>query len=233
MGEKGGNVAIVAGVGGVTDTAQRARFSSFEESTEEDWAIISPQLNVTQSLVPERVMRCRALRTDHGGFPVSRLEHSLQTATRAERDGRDEEYVLCALLHDIGDTLSPFNHPSIAADILKPFVSRGQSLDGRASRDLPGLLLLALHRAGPQHPRDSSGTTSTSSTPRSSAPSTTRRPSTPTTGASLSSTSNPSSGPGWSPPSRRRDPLRRVCHDRPPRPGPLTSPMRRTPFERR
>jgi predicted HD phosphohydrolase len=102
----------------------RATFKSFEESTAEDWAKITPQLNVTQSLVPERVVSLlRALETDHGGFPVDRLEHSLQTATRAERDGRDEEYVLCALLHDIGDTLSPFNHPAIAADILKPFVS--------------------------------------------------------------------------------------------------------------
>jgi predicted HD phosphohydrolase len=105
-------------------TTERATFKSFEESTAEDWAKITPQLNVTQSLVPERVISLmQALRTDHGGFPVDRLEHSLQTATRAERDGRDEEYVLCALLHDIGDTLSPFNHPSIAADILKPFVS--------------------------------------------------------------------------------------------------------------
>jgi predicted HD phosphohydrolase len=120
-------VAIV-GAGGATDTTQRARFSSFEESTEQDWAVIAPQLNVTQSLVPARVLSLmRALVTDHGGFPVNRLEHSLQTATRAERDGRDEEYVLCALLHDIGDTLSPFNHPSIAAGILKPFVSEANS----------------------------------------------------------------------------------------------------------
>ena len=82
---------------------QRATFSSFEESTAEDWATIAPQLNVTQSFVPDRVMALmRDLKNDHGGFPVDRLEHSLQTATRAERDGRDEEYVLCALLHDIG-----------------------------------------------------------------------------------------------------------------------------------
>ena len=108
----------------MNNTAPRATFSSFEESSAEDWALIAPQLNVTQSFVPERVIALmRALETDHGGFPVSRLEHSLQTATMAERDGRDEEYVLCALLHDIGDTLSPFNHPSIAADILKPFVA--------------------------------------------------------------------------------------------------------------
>ena len=54
---------------------------------------------------------------------MDRLEHSLQTATRAERDDRDEEYVLCALLHDIGDTLSPFNHPAVAAGVVRPFVS--------------------------------------------------------------------------------------------------------------
>ena len=59
---------------------------------------------------------------DYGGFPVDRLTHSLQTATLAQRDGRDEEYVVCALLHDIGDTLGSFNHPDIAAAILKPFV---------------------------------------------------------------------------------------------------------------
>ena len=105
-------------------TPARARFSSFAESTAEDWALITPQLNVTQSFVPDRVLGLlRDLKTDHGGFPVDRLEHSLQTATRAERDGRDEEYVLCALIHDIGDTLSPFNHPEIGAAILKPFVS--------------------------------------------------------------------------------------------------------------
>jgi predicted HD phosphohydrolase len=108
----------------MSDRAPRATFSSFEESTAEDWAIITPQLNVTQSFVPDRVMALlRDLKNDHGGFPVDRLEHSLQTATRAERDGRDEEYVLCALVHDIGDTLSPFNHPAVAAAIVQPFVS--------------------------------------------------------------------------------------------------------------
>jgi len=102
----------------------RASFTSFEESTKEDWALIVPQLKVTQSLVADRVIGLmQDLASDHGGFPVDRLEHSLQTATRAERDGQDDEYILCALLHDIGDTLSPYNHPSIAAAILKPFVS--------------------------------------------------------------------------------------------------------------
>ena len=104
--------------------AKRATFTNFEESTAEDWAIITAHIGDSQSMVADRVIALmRDLESDHGGFPVDRLEHSVQTATRAERDGRDDEYVLCALLHDIGDTLSPFNHASIAADILQPFVS--------------------------------------------------------------------------------------------------------------
>jgi predicted HD phosphohydrolase len=63
------------------------------------------------------------LDNDHGGFAVDRLEHSLQTATRAFKDGRDEEYVVCALMHDIGDILMPANHAELGATILKPYVS--------------------------------------------------------------------------------------------------------------
>ena len=104
--------------------APRARFTSFEESTQEDWSMIMQQMPTTQSLAATNVVdQLRMLSRDHGGFPVSRLEHSLQTATRAERDGRDDEYVLCALIHDIGDTLAPYNHPEIGAAIVKPFVS--------------------------------------------------------------------------------------------------------------
>jgi predicted HD phosphohydrolase len=62
-------------------------------------------------------------RQNFGGFPVDRRTHSLQTATLAYRDGRDEEYVVCALLHDLGDLLGSFNHPDFAAVVLQPFVS--------------------------------------------------------------------------------------------------------------
>ena len=58
-----------------------------------------------------------------GGYRVDRLTHSLQSATRAERDGKDEEYVVCALIHDIGDTLASHNHSEFAATVLQPFVS--------------------------------------------------------------------------------------------------------------
>jgi predicted HD phosphohydrolase len=56
-------------------------------------------------------------------YQVSRLEHSLQTATRAERDGADDETIVCALLHDIGDVLAPANHSEVAAALLEPYVS--------------------------------------------------------------------------------------------------------------
>lgn len=104
--------------------AARASFTSIEASTEADWKTIVSQFAPYAKALPDRILdHLRLLDGDFGGFPVDRLTHSLQTATRAHRDGRDEEYVVCALLHDIGDTLATYNHPDIAAAILKPFVS--------------------------------------------------------------------------------------------------------------
>jgi predicted HD phosphohydrolase len=102
----------------------RATFKRMEQSTQQDWACILPEAMAMAKTLPDRVLaHLKLLDGDHGGFPVDRLTHSLQTATLAHQDGRDEEYVVCALLHDIGDTLGSFNHPDIAAAILKPFVS--------------------------------------------------------------------------------------------------------------
>lgn len=104
--------------------SERAGFRSMQESTREDWQLIGGEFRQFAAGLPARVIRhLQILEGDYGGFPVDRYTHSLQTATRALRDGRDEEYVVCALLHDIGDTLGSFNHPDIAAAILKPFVS--------------------------------------------------------------------------------------------------------------
>ena len=94
------------------------------DGTPEDWAVIAREFGAYARELPGRVLtHLKLLDGDFGGFPVDRLTHCLQTATLAHRDGRDEEYVCCALLHDIGDTLGSFNHPDIAAAILKPFVS--------------------------------------------------------------------------------------------------------------
>jgi len=103
---------------------RRATFRSFAESTKEDWDDLTEQYKVVQGRVASQVIeQLEKLRGEFLGYPVDRLEHSLQTATRAERDGRDEEYVVCALVHDIGDSLAPDNHEAIAAAVLKPFVS--------------------------------------------------------------------------------------------------------------
>jgi predicted HD phosphohydrolase len=94
------------------------------EGTQEDWDIImSHNVPFARSGGARVLDHLRLLDGDFGGFAVDRLTHSLQTATRAHRDGRSEEYVVMALLHDIGDTLGAYNHPDVAAAILKPFVS--------------------------------------------------------------------------------------------------------------
>ena len=109
-------------MGGPNET--RAKFPAMDQGTQDDWQIISGHFLPFASKVADRVLdHLKLLDGDYGGFPIDRLQHSLQTATRAYRDGRSDDYVVMALLHDIGDTLGTFNHPDIAAAIIKPFVS--------------------------------------------------------------------------------------------------------------
>lgn len=105
-------------------SASRASFSHIAAGTQKDWQIILREFVPFANALPDRILaHLRLLDGDFGGFPVDRLTHSLQTATRAYRDERNEEYVVCALLHDIGVTLCSYNHADLAAAILKPFVS--------------------------------------------------------------------------------------------------------------
>lgn len=102
----------------------RAKFHAMTDGTPEDWAIIAKaSMEFGRELPTRLIAHLKLLQGDCGGFAVDRLEHSLQTATRAHQDGKDEEYVVCALLHDIGDILGPRNHADIAAAIVQPFVS--------------------------------------------------------------------------------------------------------------
>jgi predicted HD phosphohydrolase len=111
----------------MSDTvAPRAEFTAMTEGTRLDWQrIAEAQLEFYGGLADRVIDHLRLLDGDYGGFNVDRLTHSLQTATRAYRADRDDEYIACALIHDIGDTLATFNHPDIGAAILKPFVSEG------------------------------------------------------------------------------------------------------------
>ncbi|MDC0663637.1 HD domain-containing protein [Marinobacter sp. SS21] len=106
------------------DKAPRARFHHMKNGTAEDWHIIAQSFGQFAKSLPDRILEhLRLLEGDFGGFPVDRLSHCLQTATLAHRDGKDDEYVVCALLHDIGDTLGSYNHADVAAVLLEPFVS--------------------------------------------------------------------------------------------------------------
>ena len=95
-------------------TEQQAQFKAMTEGTAADWQIIAGHMRPFMNALPGRIIEhLKLLDGDYGGYPVDRLQHCLQTATRAHRDGRDEEYVVCALLHDIGDTLGPSNHADV------------------------------------------------------------------------------------------------------------------------
>ncbi|HSY45859.1 MAG TPA: HD domain-containing protein [Steroidobacteraceae bacterium] len=98
-------------------------FRQMQHGTREDYLLLDESERAYAGGLAERVLD--ALRhLDHSleGYPVSRLQHSLQAATRAQRDGADEELIVGALLHDVGDELAPYNHAELAAAILRPYV---------------------------------------------------------------------------------------------------------------
>lgn len=96
---------------------------SMSERTQAEWDVLSSEWKDAQSGLADRVLdHLGELDREKSVFPLTRLGHSLQVATRAARAGRDDEYVFCALVHDIGDTLGTYNHADLAAAIVKPFV---------------------------------------------------------------------------------------------------------------
>jgi predicted HD phosphohydrolase len=98
-------------------------FIHMADGTAEDYALLDRYEEEYVERLPDRMMGAlETLRTSFAGYQVSRYEHSLQSATRALRDRRDEEYVVAALLHDIGDELAPYTHGEMVAAILKPYV---------------------------------------------------------------------------------------------------------------
>jgi predicted HD phosphohydrolase len=101
-----------------------ATFKAMDQSSKEDWALIVKEQQAFVAGLPDRILaHMQLLAGDYGGFPIDRLQHCLQTAELAAEAGEDQEYVVCALLHDIGDTLGSTNHADVGAAILQPFVS--------------------------------------------------------------------------------------------------------------
>lgn len=98
-------------------------FRQMKDGTREDYLLLDESERDFAKGLPQQIMTALK-RLDHSleGYPLTRLGHSLQTATRALRDGADDELVVAALIHDLGDELAPYNHAEIAAGIIRPYV---------------------------------------------------------------------------------------------------------------
>ncbi len=98
-------------------------FRRMEEGSREDYELLDRSEREYAKQLPDHIL-ASLMKLDHSleGYPLSRLGHSLQAATRALRDGADDELLVAALIHDIGDELAPYNHTEIAAAIIRPYV---------------------------------------------------------------------------------------------------------------
>lgn len=101
----------------------KVSFTAMEHGTQADYDLVMVDEAAKTGQFAERVLGWLRDMDGESPYPVSRLGHSLQSATRAQRDGADDETVVCALLHDIGDVLAPANHSEVAAALLAPYVS--------------------------------------------------------------------------------------------------------------
>ena len=100
------------------------KFNEMKLGSKEDYLLLDEYEQKYIAGTADRIIKfMNGLDSTLVGYKITRLEHSLQTATRALNDKADEEMVVAALIHDIGDELAPLNHSEYAASILKPFVS--------------------------------------------------------------------------------------------------------------
>lgn len=98
-------------------------FTQMKDGTREDYLLLDDSEREFAKKLPDYVLGAlRDLNHSVEGYPLSRLGHSLQTATRVRRDGGDDDLVVGALIHDVGDLLAPYNHAQIAAAIIRPYV---------------------------------------------------------------------------------------------------------------
>ena len=102
---------------------ETVQFTRMEDGSFEDYQLLQRTEAAYIAGLPDRILAgLRRLDDGIAGYQVSRLEHSRQTATRAQADGADVEMVVAALIHDIGDDLAPENHSQVAAAIIRPYV---------------------------------------------------------------------------------------------------------------
>ncbi len=99
-------------------------FTAMKDGTKEEYEFLRDQEHTFNAMTADRILKELSSQAEEtiGGYKITRLEHGLQSATRALRDGSDTDWIVAALLHDIGDGLAPQNHDKMAAEIIRPFV---------------------------------------------------------------------------------------------------------------
>jgi len=99
-------------------------FTAMKDGTKEEYEFLRTQEHEFNSMTAERILReLKSQEQDTlAGYKITRLQHALQAATRAEQEHADKDWIVAALLHDIGDGLAPQNHDKMAAEIIRPFV---------------------------------------------------------------------------------------------------------------
>lgn len=102
---------------------ERVNFTQMKDGTKEEYEFLTAhEIDHTRHTARRLLKALVDLDESLSGYQITRLGHSVQSATRAWRDGADTDWIVGALLHDIGDIYAPYNHDEYAATILKPFV---------------------------------------------------------------------------------------------------------------
>lgn len=102
---------------------EKMQFTRMDQGTDEDFQILKRVHEDTLKQLPDRLLAMLDDLSGDQAYNLDRRDHSLQAATRAMRDGADEELIVVALFHDVGEALGPMNHGEIVAAILHPFIS--------------------------------------------------------------------------------------------------------------
>ncbi|MDH5421252.1 MAG: HD domain-containing protein [Acidimicrobiia bacterium] len=102
---------------------EQVSFTQMADGTAEQYRYLKSVEDAEFATYPDRVLGWLREMDEPGPYLVTRLEHSLQAATRARRAGENDDYVFMTLLHDVGDMIAPANHSQAAAAIIRPYVS--------------------------------------------------------------------------------------------------------------
>ena len=103
---------------------KKVNFTEMKNGSKDDYKLLEEYEKKFERETANRILKYLATQTTTlEGYPITRLEHSLQAATRAFKNEESEEMIVATLLHDIGDNLAPMNHSQYAASIIKPYVS--------------------------------------------------------------------------------------------------------------